>query len=90
MHYETIGSNGNTKLSVQLETGRMHQIRIQCSSRGHPVLGDVLYGSNQVFGQDFDNERERKIALHAGRLTFQHPKTRDTVSFEAPLPNEWH
>ncbi|MCU0711540.1 MAG: RluA family pseudouridine synthase [Pirellula sp.] len=73
---------------VQLETGRMHQIRLQFASRGMPILGDQLYGS-QVAWMDGDF-RNAPIALHARRLQFRHPQTAEQMSFEAPYPESWN
>lgn len=73
---------------VQLETGRMHQIRLQFASRNLPILGDQLYGSN-VKWMDGDF-RNAPIALHARRLQFRHPQTAESMSFEAPYPESWN
>lgn len=78
-----------TELSIQLETGRMHQIRLQTSVRDHPVWGDIMYGSNTEFASPPEHERERQIALHAEELTFEHPRSRDRVRFVSPLPITW-
>lgn len=76
-------------LEITLETGRTHQIRVQCASRGHPLLGDELYGSGQPFGPWSDDERQRLIALHARALRFwQHPLKR-YIEVVAPLPTYW-
>jgi 23S rRNA pseudouridine1911/1915/1917 synthase len=77
------------KLRVRIETGRMHQIRIQCAARGLPVFGDVLYGSTQSYGHDFEHDRDRQIGLHAVEIQFEHPQTREQLSFNAPLPACW-
>jgi 23S rRNA-/tRNA-specific pseudouridylate synthase len=79
-----------TWLEIQLETGRTHQIRIQASSRGHAVLGDSQYGATQPFGEQFDDERLRAIALHARHLGFNHPMTNEAVDITAPLSAAWH
>ena len=63
------------RLAVQLETGRTHQIRLQFEALGCPVVGDARYGR----GGD-------RLALHAARLRFQHPRSRHTVRVESPLP----
>ena len=76
-------------LEIELETGRTHQIRVQASSRGHPVLGDSQYGSNVEFGQPHADIRDRAIALHARHLAFRHPMTSDPVDITAPLPEDW-
>jgi 23S rRNA-/tRNA-specific pseudouridylate synthase len=76
-------------LEVRLETGRTHQIRLQCSSRGHPVLGDRQYGATCSFGPQVEDLRDCWIALHARQLGFEHPKNRDPVSVTAPIPTPW-
>jgi 23S rRNA pseudouridine1911/1915/1917 synthase len=78
-----------TWLEIELETGRMHQIRLQAASRGHAVLGDQMYGSNASFGEQFDDARLRSIALHARSLAFHHPMTHEPVQVLAPLPADW-
>jgi 23S rRNA pseudouridine1911/1915/1917 synthase len=78
-----------TLLQIALETGRTHQIRAQCAWHGHPIIGDRQYGSLLNFGPETHNERERLIALHARRLAFRHPMTREPVDITAPLPSWW-
>ena len=73
-------------LSIQLQTGRTHQIRVQCSSRGHAVLGDHDYGSSIPFGPTTADPRARHIALHAKIVEFDHPKSGERLRIEAPLP----
>jgi len=83
------GEDRATLLEITLETGRTHQIRVQSASRGHPLLGDELYGSRQPFGPSSDDERQRLIALHARALRFwQHP-LRQYITVKAPLPDYW-
>jgi 23S rRNA pseudouridine1911/1915/1917 synthase len=90
LHYRTLGQTRHgCWLEIELETGRTHQIRIQAASRGHAVLGDTQYGSTIAFGPQPDDLRLRAIALHALRLTFQHPMTWQDVTVEAPLPAAW-
>lgn len=79
-----------TLVEFQPETGRMHQIRVQAAARGHPLLGDALYGSTQTFGPPAEAPRDRFIALHARSLTFLHPLRYDPVTLTAPLPAYWH
>ena len=67
-----------TLVQIKLHTGRTHQIRVQFSSRGLPLLGDVKYGSN---------ERRCPIALFSCALSFPHPKTGKPLRFEA-LPEQ--
>lgn len=80
---------GQTLLEIQLQTGRMHQIRLQASSRRHAVLGDRLYGSEQSFGPEAEDPRAAAIALHAWRVVFRHPRTAKPVEIKAPLPPYW-
>ena len=73
--------SGYTHVQCQLETGRTHQIRVHLASIGHPLLGDVVYGSKKPYpglaGQ----------CLHARRLKFVHPTTGQLVELECPLPD---
>ena len=79
-----------TLLELTPRTGRMHQLRVQAAARGHPVVGDALYGSARPFGPPADLPRDRVIALHARRLAFQHPFRHQTpVELEAPVPEYW-
>lgn len=75
-------------LEVHLETGRMHQIRLQFASRGFPLLGDSTYGSDVRFGPMVDDERQQTIALHAREIEFFHPKTGVRTKVTAPVPND--
>lgn len=72
---------GNSWIEVELETGRKHQIRLQLSHHGHPIIGDRKYGSRLEF--------RTGIALHARRLVVSHPTTGVRLEFEAPLPATW-
>ena len=91
LHFEVMKRERNkTWLQIQLETGRTHQIRIQLASRGYPVLGDVLYGSDEQFGPVTEDERARWIALHARSLTIRHPMHDEIQTLQAPLPIYWH
>lgn len=69
-------------LEIELHTGRHHQIRVQLSSRGWSILGDVKYG-----GPTCNNPRA--IALHAAALQFEHPTTKETISLSAGIPDVW-
>ncbi len=76
-------------LEIVLETGRMHQIRVQSASRSWPVVGDALYGAKRPFGPTVEQPRDRVIALHARSLTFLHPIRYEPITVEAPLPEYW-
>jgi 23S rRNA pseudouridine1911/1915/1917 synthase len=68
-------------VEIELVTGRKHQIRLQLSAAGHPVLGDRKYGSALPFAAG--------IALHARRLALTHPTRREPMIFTARLPASW-
>ncbi|HEX6981474.1 MAG TPA: RluA family pseudouridine synthase [Balneolaceae bacterium] len=65
-------------LSIHLQTGRPHQIRVQLSSEGYPIWGDYKYGLNQTDG--------REIALRAVELIFEHPVKKQEMRFELLPP----
>ncbi len=80
-HWQVVDcQNGYSHITCRLETGRTHQIRVHMASIGHPLLGDVVYGSKKPYpglaGQ----------CLHAAQLTFTHPATGARMTVEAPLP----
>ena len=84
--YEVVASFAESSLvSLELETGRQHQVRVQAMCRGHPLLGERIYvGSHGArVGRAF-----KRQALHAATLTFPHPVSRQPVTFEAPLPGD--
>ena len=72
---------GHTLVSLLLETGRTHQIRVHMSHIGHPVLGDTLYGGEDPLLID-------RQALHAANLSLIHPITKERVEFNAPIPED--
>jgi 23S rRNA pseudouridine1911/1915/1917 synthase len=100
-HYETVERFGEaaTLVSIRLETGRTHQIRVHMKHIGHPLLGDSLYGAEggeaeagcarsdggAVAAADEAAAIGRQ-ALHAAVLAFAHPADGRPVRFEAPLP----
>jgi 23S rRNA pseudouridine1911/1915/1917 synthase len=76
-------------LRIELETGRMHQVRVQAASRNWPIRGDELYGSRRPFGPVPASAGERAIALHARTLVFLHPIRYEPIAVTAPLPPFW-
>ncbi len=90
LHYRLLGSSRlGSWLEINLETGRMHQVRIQAASREHPLAGDTLYGAASLFGPTTDDPRQRAIALHARSLTFTHPETNERLCVTAPVGPSW-
>ncbi|KAB2337715.1 RluA family pseudouridine synthase [Cytobacillus depressus] len=71
-----------THVTLKLETGRTHQIRVHMSYLGHPLLGDDLYGGSR-------NLITRQ-ALHCGRLSFIHPISEKELTFKQELPVDMH
>ncbi|WP_100330844.1 RluA family pseudouridine synthase [Bacillus xiapuensis] len=71
-----------TLVECELETGRTHQIRVHMKYIGYPLAGDPKYGPKKTL--DIDGQ-----ALHAGILGFVHPRTKEYLEFEAPLPAEF-
>ena len=90
LHYRTLAPlETGALLEIQLETGRMHQIRAQFGSRGWPLWGDVQYGGTQRLVETDGDPAHGPIALHARRLQFLHPVRYDAVEVTAPLPATW-
>ena len=80
-HYHVLQrKNGHSLVSLKLETGRTHQIRIHMKYLGYPLIGDYLYNP--------DMELIQRQALHSYRMTFNHPITRKHMEFVAPLPED--
>ncbi len=90
-HYRVLERfSGATLLSVKLETGRTHQIRIHFAGRGHPVVGDRVYGSPDARRGSGLLDRFPRQALHAGLLGFTHPITGEWMRFEVPPPEDFN
>ena len=82
LHYKVISSTDNyTLLAVNLMTGRHHQIRCQLSAIGCPIKGDLKYGSRR-------SNNDGSISLHARKVEFVHPVSKQPMSIEAPVPDD--
>lgn len=80
-HYRVVEEqNGHSLVSLILETGRTHQIRVHMKYIGYPLVGDYLYNP--------DMEYIDRQALHSHRLSFTHPVTGEKMEFTAPLPTD--
>ena len=80
-HYKVLKRFGKyTYISCKLETGRTHQIRVHMASIGHPLLGDEIYSSRSC---PFKLQGQ---CLHAMTLGFVHPRTKEYIEINAPLP----
>ena len=81
-HYQVLERyRGYALMQFQLETGRTHQIRVHMASIGHPIIGDPLYGMKKDRFAQLDGQ-----CLHAYRLSLNHPRTGERMTFESPLP----
>jgi 23S rRNA pseudouridine1911/1915/1917 synthase len=82
LHYNVIKKLDNYSLvEIDLETGRHHQIRAQLSFIGFPIKGDLKYGFNR-------SNKDGSIHLHARKIEFVHPVTKEQISVIAPTPKE--
>ncbi len=98
-HYKVLERQPLTAfLQLRLETGRTHQIRVHMSSIGHPVFGDSTYGGRgkQISGLNHDRtaffsrliKKYTRQMLHAKTLAFEHPKSRQWISFDSEIPQD--
>ncbi|CAA0203666.1 RluA family pseudouridine synthase [Tenacibaculum maritimum] len=82
LHYKVIKKLDNySLLEIDLETGRHHQIRAQLSSIGSHIKGDLKYGFSR-------SNKNGSIHLHAKKIQFTHPVSKETLEIEAPLPKD--
>ena len=85
-HYDTVDAFvGTTLLTLTLETGRTHQIRVHLAAVGHPCVGDPTYGGDPGQARRLGLVRQW---LHAVRLGFVHPRTGEPVSFDSGYPTD--
>lgn len=81
LYYEVIGKNEfGYLLEIKPKTGRFHQIRAQLAYLELPIVGDEKYGSNQKY-------IAQSICLHAWKITYKSPRSLESQTFEAALPN---
>lgn len=81
-HFQRLNSNKDFSLvEMKLETGRKNQIRVHMADLGHPVAGDIKYGNGR--------NPIGRLALHAYRLHFIHPRTGEDMQFETPFPRDF-
>jgi len=82
LNYKVLSYKDNFSLvEINLKTGRSHQIRVQFSSRGYPLVGDAKYNKN--------HDGKTNVALFAKRLEFIHPVTKESLSFELDIPKRY-
>lgn len=82
LHYEVIKKLDNySVLEINLETGRHHQIRTQLAHTGFPIKGDLKYGFPR-------SNKDASIHLHARKIEFIHPVTKENIKIIAPTPND--
>lgn len=82
LSYHRLGYKDNFSLvEIHLETGRSHQIRVQFSSRGYPLVGDAKYNKN--------HDGKTTVALFAKKLSFYHPVTKEKLTFELEKPKRY-
>ncbi len=99
-HFKVLRRYGYvTLLELRLETGRTHQIRVHMEHIGHPLFNDERYGGDRILkGTTFSRYRQfiencfrlmPRHALHARSLGFTHPRTREQMHFESPMPADF-
>lgn len=89
-HYTPVRAlTGHTLCRLQLETGRTHQIRVHMAYIGHPVLGDPVYGGGPTPFEKKHPALFHGQCLHAGELSFVHPRTEQRVTFQCNPPENF-
>lgn len=95
-HYRILQRfNGFTHIGVKLETGRTHQIRVHMAHLGFPLVGDTVYGGRLKFPRGASEplraflRQFRRQALHAVALSLVHPVSGESLSWSAPLPQDF-
>ena len=84
-HWQTLERLGNyTLVQFALETGRTHQIRVHAAHLGHPIVGDLVYGSGRSIGVNLPGQ-----ALHAWKLRLFHPVSGEAIAVTAPPPQSF-
>ncbi len=68
-------------VDIHLLTGRKHQIRVHFAEKGHPIAGDKKYGHKDI--------GSKRLALHARSISFPHPFTHETMTFDTGIPNDF-
>jgi 23S rRNA pseudouridine1911/1915/1917 synthase len=85
-HYDTLEAHRFASLlTIKLETGRTHQIRVHMSALHHPCVGDLMYGADPTLAKRVNLDRQW---LHAKQLAFTHPRTGEWVTFSSEYPDD--
>ncbi len=89
-HYEVVKESPQglySLLRVQIDTGRKNQIRVHLKEKGHPIVGEDKYGKKE--DGTFVKNPLGRLGLHAAKLSFIHPVTKEVLTFNAPMPSEF-
>jgi 23S rRNA pseudouridine1911/1915/1917 synthase len=94
-HYRVIKKyRAHTLLSIELETGRTHQIRVHFTHKGYPLIGDRTYRKQKALENPISDDLKKtcqqfkRQALHAEKLTLTHPISQEILTVEAPIPDD--
>ena len=89
-HYEVLEEyTGYSYIKLNLETGRTHQIRVHMSYKGHPIIGDTVYGGGKTQFEKANATLLDGQILHARELSFPHPRTKEIMHFQCELPDNF-